>query len=51
MEDKKITEKESLQIIQQMITQSRRDVIEGKTFLHWSTAVVLPRSVWDIMLL
>lgn len=34
MEDKKITEKESLQIIQQMITQSRRDVIEGKTFLR-----------------
>lgn len=44
MEDKKITEQESLQIIQQMIDQTRKNVVRGKTFL-WIGATLSIGSI------
>lgn len=34
MEDKKITEKESLEIITQMIQKTRRNVVDGNYFIY-----------------
>ena len=45
MEDKKINEQESLQIIQQMISQTRNNVVKGKVFLWIGYTLALLMAV------
>lgn len=45
MEDKKITEQESLQIIQQMLVQTRNNVVKGKVFLWIGYTLALIMAV------
>ncbi len=40
MEDKKITEKESLEIITQMIQKTRRNVVDGNSFIYLGLLLV-----------
>ena len=40
MEDKKITEKESLEIITQMIQKTRRNVVDGNSFIYLGLSLV-----------